>query len=382
MKRQITLVGGQTVPVYLGIQERKPDFVYLIASAESKSNLDRIRQCCDGVEFQEYIVDPYGFQEITDLIEQLVFEHTNDQWELNLTSGTKVMSIAAQNIFRELKDQVEMDSFYIDQKGRLFSLTLREYTQLKSELSIPTFLKLSGHGNIKSSSLNKYTIGDFKFAQQWSDWLDTDSDLDNLYSAIGQECSKIKDFSSNVRIEIRDKGVANWKDQSLTVKTASKSFEKHFDHKNALEMCFTGLWWELLVAQVVNEWELKKEIMVGVELLTNSKQKYAKNEIDIILNTGQNMIFIECKSGNVKQEDVNKMRAVKEMYGGISSRSILVCRKLPRRNILEKCSDLGIDVFALKEEKWYKGKIQGYHTITSLKQLNIKLTNLTKKTQL
>jgi len=382
MKRQITLVGGQTVPVFLGIQERRPDFVYLIASAESKSNLDIIKQCCSSIKFEEFIVDPFGFQEITDLIEQLVFEHTNDQWELNLTSGTKVMSIAAQNIFRELKDQVEMDSFYIDQKGNLFSLTTREYTQLKTELTIPTFLKLSGHGNIKSSSLSKFTLADFNFAQQWNDCLDRDTDLDNLYSAIGHECSKINDFSENVRIELKDKGVANWKDQTLTVKTTSKSFENHFDHKNALEICFTGLWWELLVARVVNQWELKKEIMIGVELLTNSNKKYAKNEIDIILNTGQNMIFIECKSGNVKQEDVNKMRAVKEMYGGISSRSILVCRKMPRRNILEKCSDLGIDVFALKQESWSKGKMHGYRTITSLKQLNAKLTTLVGKTQL
>ena len=120
---------------------------------------------------------------------------------------------------------------------------------------------------------------------------------------------------------------------------------------------FIGYRWELVIAQAARKWEKKKEMLVGVELLANSDEKFAKNEIDIVLNTGKNMIFIECKSGNVKQEDINKMRVVKRLYGGISSRSILVCYKLPRRDVLEKCADLGIDVFALQGKA--KGKSRG-----------------------
>jgi len=70
-----------------------------------------------------------------------------------------------------------------------------------------------------------------------------------------------------------------------------------------------------------------------------------KNEIDIVVNTCRNLIFIECKSGNVKQDDINKIRAVKRLYGGIASRSILVCKYKPRPDIIEKCSDLGIAIF-------------------------------------
>ena len=70
-----------------------------------------------------------------------------------------------------------------------------------------------------------------------------------------------------------------------------------------------------------------------------------KNEIDILISTGKRLIFVECKSGNVRQEDINKMKVIKQTYGGVISKSILVSRFLPSATILEKCKELDIDVF-------------------------------------
>lgn len=124
--------------------------------------------------------------------------------------------------------------------------------------------------------------------------------------------------------------------------------------------------------------ECKKTIILGVELLVNSDQEKAKNEIDIILSTGKSMIFLECKAGDVKQESVNKIRAVKKLYGGISTKSILVCYRQPRKDILEKCKDLDIEVFAL--QKSTKSKNQGdFIPLSSITTLNSKLTELVHK---
>jgi len=148
-----------------------------------------------------------------------------------------------------------------------------------------------------------------------------------------------------------------------------------------LEICFTGLWWELVVAQTVRSWKMKYEMKMGVEIFSNSDQSETKNELDIVLNSGKNMVFIECKSGLVKQEDINKMRAIKRVYGGISTRSILVCRKLPRKAILEKCNELDVDVFALQRMR--KGsQSRGYIPLTDLSQLNARLTKLIDQMQL
>ena len=68
-------------------------------------------------------------------------------------------------------------------------------------------------------------------------------------------------------------------------------------------------------------------------------------EIDILINTGKKLIFVECKSGLVKQEDINKMKIVKQTYGGVIAKSILVCRELPSQSIIEKCKELDIELF-------------------------------------
>ena len=66
---------------------------------------------------------------------------------------------------------------------------------------------------------------------------------------------------------------------------------------------------------------------------------------------GRKLIFVECKSGNVKQEDINKMKIIKDTYGGVISKSILVSRFLPTKNIIEKCEELNIEVFHQYEEE-------------------------------
>ncbi len=119
---------------------------------------------------------------------------------------------------------------------------------------------------------------------------------------------------------------------------------------NAFNIAFNGIWWELIVADSIKNWNKIHEMKLNVELYSKTTS-YIKNEIDIVINTGKTLIFIECKSGNVKQEDINKIRAVKRLYGGIASKSILVCKYKPRPDIIEKCMDLGILLFYNKNLK-------------------------------
>jgi len=55
---------------------------------------------------------------------------------------------------------------------------------------------------------------------------------------------------------------------------------------------------------------------------------------------------------------INKIRAVKRLYGGIASRSILICRHKPKPEILEKCYDLGIDLFYDKDIKGLAARLE------------------------
>ena len=120
---------------------------------------------------------------------------------------------------------------------------------------------------------------------------------------------------------------------------------------------------------------------MSVSIQTKKDSALTKNEIDVVLNTGQNFIFIECKSGNVKQEDINKMRAVKRLYGGIGSKSILICRYVPRPDLVEKCSDLGIEIFS-HQTNFKRNKDGKLSSFKSLEDINKKLDLLLKKMDL
>ncbi len=39
------------------------------------------------------------------------------------------------------------------------------------------------------------------------------------------------------------------------------------------------------------------------------------------------------------------MKIVKQTYGGVIAKSILVCRELPNPSIIEKCKELDIELF-------------------------------------
>lgn len=365
MKRQIALLGGQLVPVYLGIRDRAPDIVHLVYSEELRDRVQILESLLTSVKFFKHEVDPYNFQDISETVEALVLNIEDAQWELNLTGGTKVMTLASHNIFKDLG----LEAFYLDQKNRFYFFQKKAFVEVKSEIKITTFLKLSGHTSVNKSKIGDYDRDEFILAMRVLDLMNDDS-FEGIYKKLS---FNLKDVNISSFSKKEEDLFIEWKRPNLKIKT--KSFEEEFNHDNAFKICFTGLWWELVVADCVRKWSEKKEMLVGVELLTNSTDKFSKNEIDIILNTGHKMIFIECKSGSVKQEDVNKMKVVKRLYGGISSRSILVCRKLPRKDLLEKCSDLGIDVFALQKEQ-YKRNSKRYIGLSAISSLNNRLTKL------
>lgn len=78
----------------------------------------------------------------------------------------------------------------------------------------------------------------------------------------------------------------------------------------------------------------------------------------------------------VKQEDINKMRVVKDTYGGVISKSVLVSRFKPSNNIIEKCNELDIDVFFLFDNKIEAHKLN--NLIVHLEKVN-KTFTLTNK---
>jgi hypothetical protein len=338
MKHQISFLGGQLLPVYMGIKEFNPDKINFIASDESKFGARAIKELFTDKTFSDFICDPFDFFTIKKKIENIIEKiDEEDEVIINLTGGTKIMLLAAQSVISEK----QIKGFYINQDYSLIEVPSYERKKIVTGLSVHEFLVLSGHNTFSAKSINDFATNDFIVSRQ----IESFAESNNLYF-------KVTDFIRKKFKTLPESGLENI-DGKTSIKWGANFIEiKNYDKiafscrsNLACELFFNSVWWELLVAEEVSKWSKAKETLLHCELHFKNDKKALKNEIDILINTGNKLIFVECKSGNIKQEDINKMKIVKQTYGGIISKSLLVSRFMPSQSVLEKCKELDIEVY-------------------------------------
>ena len=366
MKHQISFLGGQLLPVYIGVKEYMPDKLHFIASEESKEGMKVLKDLLKELKFSEFICDPFDFYAIKKRIESIIEKvDANDDVLINLTGGTKIMLLAAQSV---ISDKT-VNGFYINQDYSLIEVPSYVKKQIVSELTVKDFFGLSGHNAFTFKKLSDFTEFDFKVSNE----IENFAESNKLYS-------KVTDFVRKKFRLVPEKGFEKtpggasikWENGFIEINNNNKSVIS-FKSNNIKDFFFNASWWELIVAAEVGKWSKAKEVMLHCELPFKTDDKSLKNEIDILLNTGNKLIFVECKSGNIKQEDINKMKVIKQTYGGIISKSLLVSRFMPSQSIMEKCKELDIEVY-------YVYAFQ--RMVNSLKNIHKTLDKLEKKTSI
>lgn len=342
MKHQIALVGGQLLPIYVGIKEFSPDKIHFIVSKESVESLNNLKPMIAGISQSEYKCNPFDFYEIKAICEKIIQKvNPEDSIIFNLTGGTKIMVLACQAIIHEKG----LEGVYINQDDSFLVLPSYERKSISYELSVKEFFEISGHSTYNYKKLNDFTEEDIKAAEKIKNFANSDSRYKLIIGAFRK-----KYFNIGYSLPVKGSELINnnlkvsWDQTSINIESNNKNILK-INSKIAQELFFKAVWWELIVAKEISIAKNYKELFLAFELTFKSDKQVTKNEIDILINTGKKLIFIECKSGFVKQEDINKMRIVKQTYGGVIAKSILVCRELPSQSIIEKCKELDIELF-------------------------------------
>jgi len=340
MTHQITLLGGQILPVYIGVLERNPNVVHILYTKESVRLKNTLIKNLSNYKTYSYQVEPYNYQSIEETVTKIICENEEATFELNLTGGTKLMALASQEVFKALK----CFSFYIDQSQNLIDITDGTQKKLQKNISTKNFLALSDHSTFSSTSLNTYSNEDIKLANSILEFRKNKSGISELFNLF-----RVLDVNSESRsFSYKNKNFnIDW--NGIYLKVTAPKFNIESKGINSFKILSSGLWWEIIVASAISTWKSAREVHLSLAIKSNSNIKLDKNEIDILINTGQKILFIECKSGKVTQSDINKMRAIGKFYGGISSKSILVSYYKPQANLIEKCQDFGIEVFYLEE---------------------------------
>ena len=362
MKHRIILLGKDITSVYHGIKEFGPDHIHLLyTDATDHIETPMYPLLPSSIRCNRYKAEPYNGNNVIDVCRRIHREHQGE-FTYNLSEGTKVMAFAAFVVAKESG----ANAFYLTQHGEVVHLSKFENHPLQSSLNNDEILSLSGN-----------TLSDYHDAKELSDEdVKASKRIKQFIEQYPQEHARIqkffsifckrqlnrlpssKIFANNLRFKHRNGSI---------LVTLREYVLLRLPQSNATHLYFEGRWWETLVANQVRNWSLQREnspeVWQSVIFQTNGQDAHPKNEIDVLLNNQQKLIFIECKSGNVTQNDIYKIDAVRETYGGDISQAVLASYYPIEESLQEKCKDLQIYLFAptfLTERNTYLNKMPAW----------------------
>lgn len=346
MKHQIILIGKDITSVYQAIKEFGPDCIHLLFTSETEDVLGPMYPMLpQSIRRYSYLVEPYDGRCVMEVCRDIhrTFE---GEFTYNLSEGTKLMAFAANQVAVEERAK----AYYLTQQGEVVFIDGFERVPLMTSLSNEEMIRLSG--NVIAGYYDCKDLKDQDIQLSWQikrfieNYRQEHTHVQRYFSLYcGRRLDRLPSshsFPDDLSFKQRDGGVLVFRSGKAILRLESP---------NGCHLYFEGRWWETLVAEKVHLWSDTKGDppqawqSVQFQLEKGSCEK-TKNEVDVLLNDEQKLIFIECKSGQVTQNDIYKIDAVRETYGGDISLAVLASYYPVDADLREKCKDLQISVFA------------------------------------
>src|SRR5688500_4072140 len=132
MRTQISLVGKEVFPLYVGIIEFNPDEIHFVASNESREGIILLKPFLENRIFFEHICKAHDLFSILSVCEPIILKmKENDEISFNLTGGTKVMLLAAQALIQKYNSI----GFYLNPDSTILKIPTYTLEKLKCEIS-------------------------------------------------------------------------------------------------------------------------------------------------------------------------------------------------------------------------------------------------------
>lgn len=348
----ITLVGGQPAPIYNGIMATQPDRVVYIYSEGSKSVLDKLRSVLQ-LEADERSLDPTDPLKIKQLAEQLAEKYKKDEVTVNITSGLKSWSYFFGIVFDK---QPNAAVVYIDQNNVLWNYkTMTGSTDFTFDMHTAFLL----YGNPIENNYKKYesyTEADYKAMKKVENIRGFNyNDFNSLLTVLDNKRHNVVRNQSRGKFELPTGSYVEWekttveKDGFVRICLSKKNGEKAetcFESPNAVDIAFNSGWFEYKIATILAQWNKAKELCLNCRF--PYKKGIDKNEVDIIVNTGSKILFVECKTQINNTTDIDKFRSVVKGYGGMGSKGLFITDTPMTDVAKEKCKEHNILSFSLQ----------------------------------
>lgn len=340
---------------WLGVKEFHPDVVHILYSdAVADAYEPMLKMLPSSVTAHEYRIDPYASQKIMEICDGIhSFLHEGDRLMYNLTEGTKVAAAAAYSVAARYSDK----AVYYSQEGEMIDLLTWERRPINVRVSNKEFLDLFGNDLESYNRADEILPVDVVTAYEVKRFIENEPRLfERMQKSFRRDFGgRLENLPERFFLEKPNRVELSIKDGGLVIRHKSKVVFNS-DNPLATRLFFTGRWWEVIVSDKVLKWDLSRrsnrlssEVWRNVEFKVPGTGK-TKNELDIMVNEGIRLLFIECKSGYIGQENIYKIYSTKVTYGGDHSMGILVSYYPLDKALKDKCDDLHINYFAPEKD--------------------------------
>ena len=348
-KLHIALVGGEPTPVYQGIVYANPDRVILICSEKTKNVAENI---CGQLSALQDVIEIRIFSD-TDLhsmeasTAQLASEITADtELSVNLSSGLKVWTLVFYNILHPQLPDAKI--FCLGQDGTVFDITA-DRSDERVDFDMEAQFRLLGNEIASYTSYADYTAEDRSMLNVVKSWSISPRYHDALKVLTKAFVDIAKGCDTKPIVVENNESKLEWNPETRSFSGNLKGRNIDFNCTHAWHILLNTGWFEVYVASLLAQFYPPKDIRLNCVFKTRTDA--IKNEVDIIVNAGKKLIFVECKTQVFQSIDVDKFASVVRTYGGLGSKALFVTNTPMKAEAQEKCNDKGITTYYTLHEE-------------------------------
>ena len=356
-KLHIALVGAQTMPIYIGILESDADKFILIHSTQTKSNAEIIARYINRDNTVLFELPAWDFPKMKDRIDGLLAEYKDWSIEANISGGSKPWGFMFSMLAFEYSN---MSLFFVDQSCMIHNISdltsrmakpldggirqILEFNQIleSNQASSVTHVDLTSYGEKDVSILTEIKRCRKKYSKIFNNLTIPKRGIQKRYQ--NNKLDTIVDDQSQSEISWDIRGPEQ-KVKLTFINRFGNTDVVTFQSPHAFDMVVSSGWFEYEIAKCLELWTEAKDIWLNS--VFPYRNNTPKNEIDIIVNVGYKLLFVECKTKIFDYTDIDKFRSAVKNYGGLSSKAIFISLESMDAKTIEKCETNGIDYFSL-----------------------------------
>lgn len=380
----VCLVSGQAAPNLLPVldTEFKPQEIVLIISNKMKDKANYLSEIFKKNNIKithKMLSDEFNFSTMEQEIYTVAEEYINTNVALNVTGGTKLIAIAAQNAFRDADKPI----FYVDtDENRIIFISKDNQGNWIEDKTLHTKVNLSDYFGSYGFQTIVHSQSKIK-----DGWLEIPKSFIQYYDRYANIIPLLNQYASlaekrGLQIEIdKEHQKNNMLDEILTELDDKYGLIEYRNnhikfHNQDIRFFLNGGWLEDYTFNVLQNIKQIDDIGCNIEVANlyysqgkndfSTNNKGNKNEFDIVFMAKNKLHIIECKtqkmdkSGGIKAEDMlYKLETLKD-YGGSFTKKCLISYCPVPDSILNRAKSLNIKIIQGKDLLRLKSIIQDW----------------------